>query len=284
MSYKTILVHVDDSKHIDERVRIAGKIAHAEQAHLIGAATTGTPKGMFEPWAGGPGGIDVTAYVEAANRRAETALQHFDAMVQRFGATSFEKLLVDDDAPGGISERAHYCDLVVLGQYDPEDNSSPITSDLAEYVAMNGGSPVLVVPHSGQFDTVGERVLIAWNGSPQSTRAVQRAIPLLQRSANVEVVIFSASGDDSDKDAVLMQRNIASYLARQSIQANVTRQPYDENSEIDIGNMLLSMTADIGSDLLVMGCYGHSRFREILLGGATRAIMKSMTVPVLMSH
>lgn len=283
MSYKTILLHVDDSEHFDERMRVAAKIAAVEKAHLIGAAMTGIPKGIVEPWTSGPGGIDVSAYVDTVNLQAEIALQHFDSMFQQLGVTSFERLLVDDDAPGGVNELAHYCELVVLGQYDPEDNPSPITSDLAEYVAMNGGSPVLVVPYSGQFKTVGERVLIAWNGSPQATRAVRGAIPLLQRSSKVDIVIFRGGGD-SDRGAVLMEQLIASYLARHSIQANVTRQPYDANSENDIGNLLLSMIADLSSDLLVMGCYGHSRSREILLGGATRTIMKSMTVPVLMAH
>ena len=151
--------------------------------------------------------------------------------------------------------------------------------DFPEYVVINSGRPVLIVPYAGRFDTFGKRVLVAWDASISATRAVTAALPLLRRADAVEIVVFNADVQD-DAHGEQPGADIALYLARHDVKVNVVRQ----NSKIDIGNALLSMTNDLNSDLMVMGGYGHSRFREILLGGVTRTVLESMTVPVLMAH
>jgi nucleotide-binding universal stress UspA family protein len=195
------------------------------------------------------------------------------------GVNSFESHLVDDEAGAGVSLQAHYSDLVVIGQTDLEDPSPATLPDFPEYVVINSGRPVMIVPYAGQFDTVGKRVLVAWDASTSATRAVTAAIPLLKRADIVEVLVFNAD-DQGDAHGEQPGADIALYLARHNIRVNVVRQ----KSKIDIGNALLSAATDFASDLIVMGGYGHTRFREILLGGVTRTVLESMTVPVLMAH
>jgi nucleotide-binding universal stress UspA family protein len=144
---------------------------------------------------------------------------------------------------------------------------------------LNSGRPVLLAPYAGQFPTLGERPLIAWNGSVEAVRAVSAAIPLLRRAANTTVAVFNPGagtgihGEEPGAD-------IALYLSRHGVKVDVMQ----EKTDAEAGEALLSLAANLNSSLLVVGCYGTSRFREILLGGATRTVLESMTIPVLMSH
>lgn len=279
MSYKTILVHIDESKRIDQRIKVAAGIALHENAHLIGAAMTGISRFLYQNGTFDKQDPNLAAHLALLRERANRALSVFEPKVRDMGVTSYEKRVVDDEAGGGISLQASYSDLVIISQTDPDEPSPAVMPDFPEYVVMNAGRPVLIVPYAGQFDSLGNKVLIAWNGSMQATRAVTGAIPLLKRAKNVDVVIFNPAADAegySDRPGA----DIALYLARHSIKVEVLQ----KRTNLDIGNALLSLTTDLSSDLIVMGGYGHSRFREVLLGGATRTILQSMTVPVLMSH
>ena len=280
MSYKAMLVHVDESRHADVRMEIAAEIAVTENAHLIGVATTGVSRFFYGAAASD---LDapaiITPYLEMVRQQAEATLKKFENIAQKIGVASYESRLADDDAAGGLSLQCRYCDLAVLGQYDREESSSSINSDLPEYVVMNSGCPVLVVPYAASFKNVGERVLIAWNASMEARRAVHNAIPLLKRAKVVEVAVFNPASQP-DVHGKEPGADIALYLSRHEIKVDVIQQ----ETEGDIGNALLSLATNLNSDLLVMGCYGHSRFREILLGGATRTVLESMTIPVLMSH
>lgn len=298
MSFKTILVHVDESKHAATCIRIASEIALAENAHLIGAAMTGVSRYLYRDQTilnNDPGLISHMTYLRD---RAARALQQFEPMANSIGVNSFEQRVIDDEAAGGICLQARYSDLVVIGQFDPDAASPVVLTDFPEYVLLNSGRPVLVIPYVGQFKTVGKRVLIAWDGSKEATRAVTNAIPLLKRADIAHVVIFD---NDSRTDAHGGQpgADIALYLARHGVKVEISLQATGVNQRItvdnktgeaqrfsgmDIGNSLLSLASDMNVDMLVMGGYGHSRFRETMLGGVTRTMMQSMTVPVLMSH
>jgi len=279
MSYKTILVHVDDSRNVNTRIELAARLAMTEQAHLIGVALTGVSRFLYETIAADASGLNIEPYLEMLRQRAEQALIPFENIAQRIGVPSIEKRLTDNEAADGLSVQARYSDLIVLGQYDPDGNAPPSYVNLPEYVAMNSGCPMLIVPHGGTFGNVGERVLIAWNGSVEASKAVRSALPLLRRAKIVEVAVFNpesqaiSHGDQPGDD-------IATYLARHNIKVDVMQ----EKTNIDVGEALLSLAANLNSDLLVMGCYGRSRFREMLLGGATRTVLTSMTVPVMMAH
>lgn len=279
MSYRTILVHVDESARAKERIKIAANIALAENAHLIGIATTGVstalyPIGIIEPIA-----VDVMPVLDMFRKRADHALADFETAVRRVGLTSFERRLADDEAGPGISLQARYGDLVVIGQADPNESVSAVGREFPEFVVMNSARPVLIVPYAGEFGAIGKRPLVAWDASMAAARAVADAIPFLKRADAVEVVVFNpeeqagAFGDEPGAD-------IALYLARHGIKVNVRHQ----TTGMPVGEALLLLATELASDLIVLGGYGHARFREILLGGVTRTILESAIIPVLMSH
>jgi nucleotide-binding universal stress UspA family protein len=279
MSYKTILVHVDQSRHAAARIKIAAEIAIAENAHLIGTAMIGISRIMYQGGAADLTGTIVAAEIDALKERATKALAEFDAIARHMGVLSYEKRLVNDEPEGGLSLQARYSDLVVIGQTDVDETCSRVISGLPEYVMLNCARPVLLVPYAGRFDRVGSNVLVAWDGSMEATRAVTNAIPLLKRAKNVSVALFNPSVQ-SDVHGEQPGADVALYLTRHNIKVEVLQQ----HTELDVGNTLLSLAADLRSDLIVMGGYGHTRFREVLLGGVTKTVLKTMTVPVLMSH
>jgi nucleotide-binding universal stress UspA family protein len=167
---------------------------------------------------------------------------------------------------------------LILGQAVAEEEDVP--AGFAEHVVLAAGRPVLMIPYAGQPAALGERVLVAWNASRESTRALTDALPLLQRAAQVDVLTVNAR-PGRDGHGEMPGADIALYLARHGVSANVHP---THGEDIGVGEWLLSRAADLGTDLIVMGAYGHSRLREMVLGGATRTILQSMTVPVLMSH
>jgi nucleotide-binding universal stress UspA family protein len=283
MSYKTILVHVDNSKHIARRIETAVNIAVHENAHLIGAAMTGVSRYLYETLALTPGDPAIAPHLGTLRKRATDALAEFENIVQRVGVASYEKRLVDDEPAGGLSLQARFCDLVILGQYDPDESFTLINSDLPEYVAMHGGSPVLLIPYAGRLKTVGEQILIAWNDSLEAKRAIHGALPLLRQAKHVDIALFLPFSQP-DKYSETPGDDIALYLARHNVNVNVVLKTRNDTTHGGIGITLLSIAADQGSDMLVMGCYGHSLFRQMLLGGVSRTILESMTIPVLMSH
>jgi nucleotide-binding universal stress UspA family protein len=142
---------------------------------------------------------------------------------------------------------------------------------------MSAGRPVLMVPYAGRFPDTGKRVLIAWNAGREAARAVTDAMPLLSKAQSVEVVAFGEGGDHGEVPGA----DLALFLARHGVKATAARQ---HAPGVDIGNQILSRAADVNADLIVMGAYGHSRLRELALGGATRSVLDAMTVPVLMAH
>jgi nucleotide-binding universal stress UspA family protein len=278
MSYKTVLVHVDQSSHAAQRIRIATDIALAHGAHLIGSATSGLARYAMQGNA-----FDLTmafapGQVEQLRADAGQQLNGFDDFAATAGVKSHERRLVDDDVGASLALQARYADLVVLGQRDPDQAVAGDGGDIAEYVMLNCARPVLMIPYAGKFRTVGSNVLIAWDGSMEATRAIAGALPLLQRAANVTVVAFNP--DASNAHGEQPGADIALYLARHEVKVEVSTPDTDD----DIGNALLSLAATLGVDLIVMGGYGHSRLREMVLGGVTRTVLNTMTVPVLMSH
>jgi nucleotide-binding universal stress UspA family protein len=173
-----------------------------------------------------------------------------------------------------FSQVARCFDAVVLPQPDPNGVD---TSDIVEACLFGSGRPLIIVPYIRARSEI-DSVLIAWDGSPPAARAVADTLPILALSRHVEVVTFSKGGDENPH---LSGRILARHLARHGIQAEAKKLLIDD---VDVANMLLSHAADTGADLIVMGGYGHSRLREMVLGGTTREVLRSMTVPVLMSH
>jgi nucleotide-binding universal stress UspA family protein len=161
-------------------------------------------------------------------------------------------------------------DLVVAGQHGGNEAAAGVPTDFVASVVVDSGKPVLVVPSSGHFGDVGHRVLIAWKPTREAARALSAALPLLQPGAAVQVAGWGC--DPTEARPMLLRHGIEAEYAQEA------------TDNVRVGEALLSRAADVNADLLVMGCYGHTRTRELLLGGATRAVLASMTLPVLMAH
>ena len=277
MSYKTIVVHLDTARRRAERLDIACRLAAAFDAHLVGLfALSAFPV----PFAfGGAAGAVISAEAKLRAEAADLARAEFERTTARNGVKA-EWRSADWDAAGALRLSARYADLVVIGQdEDTPSSDTRLPLHFAEDAVLTAGRPVLLVPYAGRFTTVGSRVLVAWDAGQEAARALADAMPLLQHAQSVEVVAFEADPSPSGHGA-RPGADISLYLARHGVKATAAQQ----RAGIDVGNQILSRAADTSADLIVMGAYGHSRAREIVLGGATRTILQSMTVPVLMSR
>jgi nucleotide-binding universal stress UspA family protein len=278
MSYKTILVHVDLSPRMAARVRLAAAISKVEGAHLIGAAMTGISR-FVSP----DSNIElarpvIAGFIDTLHQHATLALEQFDTLAHGLGVASCEKQLISDDPEGGLVQLARFCDLVVLSQTDPGRPVAGAVRDLPEYVMLSCARPVCMVPYAGEFDNLDGRAVVGWNDSIEATRAVTQAIPLLRRASGVTVAVFENGGPQDVPASQLV--GLAAWLARHQVNAEVEVL----HAEIDAGDALLSLATDRAAGLIVLGGYGHTRFRELMLGGVTETVLRKMTTPILMSH
>jgi nucleotide-binding universal stress UspA family protein len=281
MAYKDLLVLLDAEPPARARVELAAALAERFAAHLVGLYVTATPGlpsrfGRFNPDLLEP----LYPEIEAKTReRADSAREIFEDITARHSLSAEWRFAIGD--PSEVAAlHGRYADLIIAGQIDPEDNEALLCRPRPEDVAIAVGRAVLVVPYAGHFARVGERVLVAWDASREATRAVNDALPLLVAARQVTVLsIDPKSGPDGHGD--IPGADIALHLTRHGAAATIER---TVSGGIGAANALLSRAADLEVDLLVMGAYGHSRVRELLLGGVTRTLLESMTLPVLMSH
>ncbi len=167
-----------------------------------------------------------------------------------------------------------------MGQPDPNAGLPALGRHLLEDVLLTAGRPVLAIPFAGEFPVIGKNVLIAWTNSREAARALHDALPLIDPAATVTVLSVqdarAAEGEPTPTAAA------AEHLARHGLKSVAARTVND--GSLPDHQAILSYAADIGADLLIAGCYGHSRARELMLGGVTRGLLPQMTIPVLMSH
>lgn len=273
---KDIVVNLGGPAGQDFAADFALSIAQTFNAHLAGiafvydavipdAALGGVPVQLIEEQR------------EEYTRAARSAVERFEENARSVGA-SVSSRTVEASAGGaatafaGIARRF---DLSVVGQAQREQGAA---EDLMiEAALFETGRPVMVVPYIQRNKLALERVLVCWDGSRTAARAIGDAIPFLKRAKAVEVVMVEEPRKEEDVSGTHM----AQHLTRHGIAAALKRLV---QGNIRIDSVVLSYAADVGADLIVMGGYGHSRFREFILGGMTRGILSSMTVPVLMSH
>lgn len=275
MSLKDLLVIVDHDPTCASRIDIALALAAEHDAHVTGLHVMPWPLAQVYSEVPIPERVEKVQRLELeeAARRAATL---FAARAGRT-AVATEWRVAEGDVVRVAREHARYADLTVLPQGLDLGSASADLSALPQELALSVGRPVLVIPRYGPFPRVGSRALVAWNGSREATRAVADALPLLQRAAQVTVLTI-----DPDEDAQrLPGAEIARHLARHGVTVQAAT---IAGTDVAVGDLLLSYAADHSIDLIVMGAYGHSRLREMVLGGATRTLLKHMTVPVLLSH
>ena len=279
MPFKTILVHLDETARCQERIRIAAKIANAHDAHLVGAAMIGVSTESLQSSDGSQNDPNLARHLDFLRTRAARAVALFEPLARQFGVNSFEGRVVDGEAGEGMSLQARYCDLVVVGQTDLDEKAPVVAPAFPEYMVLHAGRPVLVIPRKGEFAEVGRRALISWDASRGATRSVTDAIPLLLNAEIVQLAVFNANARGAEHGEQPGD-DVALYLARHGVTVEVLQ----HKTSRDVGTALLSLSDDLSSDLIVMGGYGHSRFRQMLLGGVTRTVLAGMKVPVMMSH
>lgn len=279
MAFKNLLVHLDPSKSSLKRADAAIALAAERGAHLTALAVTEEPPVPSYVAAQVP--AEIFAQMRASMRENLGALgEAFTKRAQAAGI-SFEVRTEVTREPVAelISRHARYADLVVMGQVDPDD---PLTGtpELAEDVLLGSGRPVLMVPYIGALKAPGRRVMVAWDAGREAARAVNDALPLLEAADKVVVAIVNpqrgGQGHGQEPGA-----DIALHLSRHGVKVDV--QVYTQR-DLSIGDVLLARISDENIDLMVLGAYGHTRLREMVLGGVTRDMLRTMTVPLFMSH
>ena len=273
---KDIVVNLGLGAH-DHAGDYAISVADAFEAHVLGVAFA------YEPIIPGTvmGGIP-PEFIEAqrveSDKRAKAAVSRFEQAAKRAGI-SFETRIISASISGAADQLGRLgrrFDLVVVGQ--PEREKAVPDEVVDEGVLFDSGRPVIFVPFIQQAGLKLDRVMVCWDGSRASTRAIADALPFLRKAKQVEIVMVANGRSKSDE---IPGADLGQHLARHGLKVEVKR---ITSPDIDVASTILSYAADSSADMIVMGGYGHSRLREFILGGVTRGLLESMTVPALMSH
>jgi nucleotide-binding universal stress UspA family protein len=280
MPYKTILVHLNNEPRVARLISAAVQLARPGDAHLTGLFVVPSVKVRSPIFPALSGGI-VQSGLDDYRRAGERIHQAFDVAVRGLPLVAEWRLHEPrrDSYAEAVLDSARAVDLVVVAQKESDWDYADMF-DIPDVIALESGRPTLVVPTGGNLDSIGSRVLVAWNNSRESARAVFDALPVLQQAKDVRVLCVREAAKPV-QTGDLAGTEIGAALARHGIKCTVD---HVERSRGEPGEMLLAEARSDGCDLIVMGCYGRSRFREFVLGGASRYVMHNTTVPVLMSH
>ncbi len=281
-SIRSITVHIDAAPRCEVRLRIALALAREWQAQLTALYAVTPAPFTVPPMLAEGSGLYAPSVLDKIDRDRRTlARALFDRVMSDAGNDGVSVRWLDaGDRPdtSALAQRALVTDLMVLGQHDPKLTPGMIDADLVASTLIGGGAPALVLPYAGSFmaDALarpGLRVLVAWKPTREAARAVHAALPWLQRAGAVHIA--------ADSQAAPGATELRDWLALHDVRAEVREHTLAAG---DPGEMLLSLAADVSADLMVMGCFGHSRARELLLGGVSRTVLRSMTLPMLMAH
>jgi nucleotide-binding universal stress UspA family protein len=286
VSYRTILVHLNDSRRARQLLRHAAEIARTFEARLIGLHVSPTFHGRVVdpdyPHIPTLEGLKFSRDEEADHLRAI-----FNEVTdsERF-CGAFRSITAERTAPAQIVlARARAADLVIASQADCEWPLSKLL-DCSDRLAIESGRPVLIVPNANDRPALPKTAIVAWNQTGEATRAMFEALPLLKGARTVELLILQELGTDGrgnieTEQATLPASAIAEALAAHGITLTVTTLTAPG---ISAGEQICARASEQHADLIVMGAYGHSRLREFVFGGATRHVLANMTVPTLFSH
>ena len=275
MTIKTILVHLADDERHKTRLEVAMDLARRYQAHVM-ALFIATPVGTPAEITGrGASLVQIAEATEIAHEKAVPLEAEFRERCKH-DRVSGTWLVEEGDHLELLGRHAHCADLAIVSQTDPGHLEDRMMLQLPDHLTLVAGCPVLVIPHAGEVGHLGRRVVIAWKSTPAAVRAIRGALPFLKEAEKVEILTVGDKGGVS-----VPAEEVADFLARHRVKAEAHSEPSGEGQ---IGEAILVHGRAFGADLLVMGAYGHSRLRELILGGATRHVMTHMTTPVLMSH
>jgi nucleotide-binding universal stress UspA family protein len=274
---KDLVVNLGGGGMPDVTADYAISMGQVHGAHVVGVAF------VYEPVIPGSllGGIPtdlIEVQREENAKAAKTAVANFEAAAKNAGVSAETRLL--DASIAGASDLfgriARRFDIAVVGQAPRDQGVSEEL--LIEGALFGSGRPVIVVPQIQSRPLKLDKVMVCWDGSRPAARAIGDAVPLLERAKAIEIVVVTG---ERDKSGEITGANMKRHLARHGINVEIKR---IAAGNADVQTAILAHAADSGADFIVMGGYGHSRLREFILGGVTRSILKSMPVPVLMSH
>lgn len=280
MSLKNILVHIDDKPVCAKRIDAAIALAQGAEAHLTAVML------VAEPHVPPALGVHIPADVLSQQRKDNeaNALAVLAAVREKGDHAGIaievrhEWVMLDDFAAAFARQARHY-DLAIVGQVDPDEGD--IDGELiVEAAFMQSGRPALLIPYIGARALPPKQALVAWDGSREAARAVNDALPLLGSTERVTILVIdpgSLKGKVGDQPGA----DLAIHLARHGLNAEVMTAA---SGGLGAGDVIIGQATDMGADLVVMGAYGHSRLRELVLGGATQSILDHMPVPVLLTH
>jgi nucleotide-binding universal stress UspA family protein len=274
---KDIVVNLTLGVETDPACRYAISLAEAYNAHITGVAFAYDP-----PW---PPSILEGAVIDVyrtakddQQQKAKDALARFEHATKQ-SQLSAQPLMIEAslvDATDAFAALGRASDLVVVQQPEPDGSAS--AQDMVETALFASGRPTLIVPYIQKDGFSVDQVLCCWDGSRAAARAVGDSLPLLKKAKRVKVLTV-VTGKFDEKDVT--GADLATHLARHNINIELVRIPA---ADLDVANAILSHAADTDASMIVMGGFGHSRLREFVLGGATRGLLETMTVPTLMSH
>ena len=280
MSFKDILVHVDSTPASRVRLRLALSLAQRFKARVSGMHVIPDPHvpPYFKPSA-----VERIAEIYAENAR-EAAMQaevlfHEETETQDARAVGAWEC-VDGELAERIAERARFADLLILGQFDTENPPTLSAFLLPAKVVFGAASPVLVVPNTETSSDIGTRIVAAWDGSREAARAIRDAMPLLRDAEQVLLLVIDPVRQGHIHDGPDAPQ-LAAHLSRHGVPVQVAE---DLSEEKNVTDALLAHAVEFGSDLLVIGAYGHSRVWEFIIGGTTQDLLEKTSIPVLMSR
>ena len=284
MAYKDILVHLDNTPRSAVRLNIAVQLATRHDAHVAGLYVMDLPSlamfmGETSVFDMGMADEIIRRGRDQARTISDTVRGRFDEVLRK-SSVNGEWRCADGLAAETVAVHARYADLAIVGQSDPKYFALPGEMHIPETVILDSGRPVLVIPYFGEIKPIGNRVLVGWKSGREAARAVNDALPLLSYAKSVTVLTIDPKNGISD-DGVFPAADISVHLARHGVAVTAA---HTVSGGVAEGDILLNYVSDHGVDLIVAGGYGHSRAREFVLGGATRSLLATMTVPTLFSH
>lgn len=275
MRYKNMTVCLDNSAESSQRLDFSLALAVRHGAHLTALYLTYVPFIMSDSYA--VWAPMMLEWEDLAKTQQERARESFYATASKAGI-NFDWAGYRSFELQKIIAHARVSDLTIIGQRNPADVESDRGNGYPERLILKLGRPVLILPYAGEIPKTFDNIFVAWDGGREDTRAMADALPFLRLAQQVKVLTIYESADQEND---LPDIDIAGYLAKHDVKVEIER---NQSIHIAPADWLLSRAKEIHADLLVMGAYGHYRLTELVLGSVTQAIMRQMTLPVLMSH